>query len=201
VTLTTTARVMATEHAADRLAEFYHGAGLMEVVAEVARGVEVDPVTAAAMVGRRAARTASRYVLHRERTGLFALTQYGTVRTFMRFYALEQHQMACLLYPDGDPVTTTRPSWARATARIEVDEPPAMVEGGLLGPVKISVSEGLRDRVGRTKDELVELARQHLDELPLAAGKVRKLVIDGTRAKLKNTGTQYRLSVNTNGGR
>lgn len=140
-----------TDHAVEALGLFYPGANGHDVIREVRAGIEIEPQTAVALVGRTRTRPGNRYVLHRERTGLFALDSDGTVKTFLRFYALAQHKMACRLWPGGDPPTTTEPLWA---------------SGRTLGPDctrtdpgMIKVSSGARDKVSSSKEEIAEAVR------------------------------------------
>jgi hypothetical protein len=101
------AMIGTTHHAVDALCLFYPRADEATVLAEVSRGLRIDPSIAVRLVGRQHGRPGATYVLHRERTGLFVVSGDGAVITFLRFYALTQHELACTLYGPGDPPTCT----------------------------------------------------------------------------------------------
>lgn len=108
-------QIRITDHAVDALQEFYPRATRGTVLTEVAAGVVVDPDIAKTMLGRKPPRRKdTTFVLHRERTGLFAVCN-ATVVTFLRFYSLDQHRFACQHWPGGEPVTA-RSLW-RAVAQ------------------------------------------------------------------------------------
>lgn len=144
-----------SQHAVEALALFYPSADGRSVIDEVGRGVEVEPATAVAMVGRSRHRPGSTYVLHRERTGLFVIAVDRTVVTFLRFYALEQHQLAARLWPGGDPPTTVEPTWAR-TRRPENIHAPG-------DPGDILVTSAVRDAIGLPKVEIAAWVRTAID--------------------------------------
>lgn len=96
----------ASHHAVEALALFYPRVTEAELLLEVTRGVRVEAGAAVKLVGRDHARKGSDYVLHRERTGLFVLSG-RTVVTFLRFYALAQHEIAVRLWGKGCEPTCT----------------------------------------------------------------------------------------------
>ncbi len=116
--------IASSHHAIESLCLFYPRADEATVEAEVSRGVFVEPAIAVRIVGRQNARRGSAYVLHRERTGLFVVAPDGTVITFLRFYALAQHELARTLYGDGEaPTCIARWNVAKKTlAELQVAE-------------------------------------------------------------------------------
>lgn len=105
-----------SHHAIDALALFYPKASRELVLAEVSRGLPTEASVAVRLVGRQHARPGCCYILHRERTGLFVVAAGGCVVTFLRFYALSQHELARTLYGDGEaPTCTARWNLAKQT--------------------------------------------------------------------------------------
>jgi hypothetical protein len=94
-----------THNAIESLCLFYPRADEEAVLEEVAQGLPIDGEIAVRLVGRQRLVEGSRYVLHRERTGLFVLRDPDVVITFLRFYAHSQHVLACTLWPGGDAPT------------------------------------------------------------------------------------------------
>lgn len=152
-----------TDHAVDRLGLFYPGADGKTVIDEVGRGVLLEPETAAALVGARA-RPGYRYVLHRERTGVFVLTADRIVVTFLRFSTFQQHELARRLWPGGDPVSTDLPLWTRG-----MDEPESVEDR--LG---VYATAGVLAKTGRTLAEIGALVRVALADGALEAADGRQ---------------------------
>lgn len=94
-----------SHHAAERLALFYPDADGITVLREVALGVPIEPHTANWLASGHPAPADHRYVLHRERTGVFVIAADNVVTTFLRFNGKQQHELACKLWPGGDPPT------------------------------------------------------------------------------------------------
>jgi hypothetical protein len=112
---------LVSAHARERYAEFYPTADLAEILREVNAGTVLElPAALALMQGGGAGweSSTSAYVLHRERSGIFVISEAGTVVTFLRFYARWQHTAAVRDYPGGGPPTCDT-AWAREIQRAE----------------------------------------------------------------------------------
>lgn len=130
-----------THNAIESLCLFYPRADEELVLEEVAKGLPIEASVAVRLVGRQHAREGSSYVLHRERTGLFALAD-GCVVTFLRFHALSQHELARTLYGDGEPPTCTA-RWNSDTGRLQPAKAlPVRLSGRLSGEVHSAAGGG-----------------------------------------------------------
>lgn len=170
----TSAWIGATGHAIEALGLFYPGADGRDVIREVEAGIEIETGTAVALVGRSRCRAGNRYVLHRERTGLFVVAEGGAVVTFLRFYAREQYALACRLWPGGDPPTTVEPPWAG-----DRELSPSCTR---TDPGNVRVSAGARARTGLTRPEIAALVLAEIDAgalLPAGSWTYASNPIDG----------------------
>lgn len=181
--------MIVTSHAVDALALFYPRTADEESVRdEVSRGVAVEGGTAIRLVGRQNLRPGSNYILHRERTGLFVLAGQ-TVVTFLRFYALSQHELACTLWPGGDP-PTCEARWLRAV--IAVPSPAPQKAAKTPKPAKAPkpppppelawhITDGARRATGKDRTELKELVRTALAQGSLERMGGYRAPVDGAR--------------------
>jgi hypothetical protein len=102
-----------TDHAIEALRLFYPRA---DILTELRAAVEAPPVAARGLLGRLSPTkpNGSRYLIHRERTGIFALDGRVVV-TFLRFYSRLQWETASRLWPGGDEPTADV-HWVRQLA-------------------------------------------------------------------------------------
>lgn len=116
-----------THHATESYAIFYpQQRGVYDILREVELAVPIPAEAAPGLLGRRGLRAdvaPSRYLLHRERTGLFVIAaESDVVITFLRFYSRAQHDQARALWPGGDPVTC-RATWATSPDPTHAPDP------------------------------------------------------------------------------
>lgn len=130
-----------TRHATESYAIFYPQRGVADILREVELAVPIPADVAPGLLGRRGLRAdmvPSRYLLHRERTGLFVIApEADVVITFLRFYGREQHDTAARLWPGGDPVTCV------ATWAVMAPEPEPAPVAPEPAAVSVSVAQAL----------------------------------------------------------
>lgn len=102
-----------SEHGMNAYAIFYPMADGKDLIRELDAGEAIERATGMALVGRteRDQNGDTRFLLHRERTGLFVISN-GVLVTFLRFYSVEQYRTALRLWPTADPPTCAA-SWNR----------------------------------------------------------------------------------------
>lgn len=151
-----------SSHVFDSYREFYPAAQRHEIEAEVRAGLEIDGAIAARLVGRKGQSEDDRYILHRERTGLFVWainkTDEWTVVTFLRFKARNQYDLATSLYPGGDAPTCSIASWLKNESEVTWAQALSIPEASVDNPIHdietLRLSKGLRERLGMRATKL-----------------------------------------------
>jgi hypothetical protein len=139
-----------SKHVHDSYRRFYPLAEHDDLVKAIESSEPIDTNIAARLVGRRYARSDSAYLLHKERTGLFAIAN-GVVITFLRFYSYSQHQLAVTLFGAGTEPTADA-GWVHLYRELATPEPPAPKETPSVPAFDtLTVSKGAKTALGMNK--------------------------------------------------